>query len=147
MRRPTNLRITAFITFAVIVGFGVRAINQDSSTQNKEAASKQELMDAYVGNFGEVSGDGVLAAAISRRGPLITGVTAQPIVGVDALSIAAERCAKIAFGRIAIDLLATGTLSGAAVAIVVASQTSKTGAEIAYVTDLDQCAIIYSERL
>lgn len=147
MRRRSTLGIAILIAFAVIVGFGLRAINQDSSTQNKQAASEQHLMDAYVGHFGEVSGEGVLAAAISRRGPVTVGATAQQIVGGDALSLAAERCAKIEFRGVAIDLLATGTLSGEGVAIIVAAQTSKTVAQVAYVTDLDQCTIVYSERL
>jgi hypothetical protein len=61
--------------------------------------------------------------------------------------MAAERCAEVALSGVDISLLATGTLDGDGVAIIVASKTPATDAEIAYLTDLDQCTIIYSERL
>ena len=147
MRKQALIVAAALLAFAVIIGFGAQAISQDSSEQKKQPPKMAHLMDVYAGHFGEVSGDGVLAAAISRRGPITVGVTAKRIVGGDGLSMAAERCAKVALRGVDISLLATGTLDGEGVAIIVAAKTPATNAEIAYVTDLDQCTIIYSERL
>lgn len=147
MRKQGLIVAAALLAFALIIGFSARAISQDSSEKSQKSHKMQHLMDSYAGHFGEVSGDGVLAAAISRRGPVTVGVTAQRIVGGDGLSMAAERCAKVALRGIDISLLATGTLDGQGVAILVAAKTPATAAEIAYVTDLDQCTIIYSERL
>lgn len=147
MRKQALIVTSAVLAFAVIIGFGAQAIIQDSSEQKKQPHKMERSKDVYAGHFGEVSGEGVLAAAISSRGPIPGGVTAQPIIGGDDLSMAAQRCAEVALSGVDISLLATGTLEGEGVAILVASKTPGTGAEIAYVTDLDQCTIIYSERL
>ncbi len=151
MRRGSIVVLATLLASALIVVFGVIAINQDSrppkKQQNKKGVDTPNLGDTYVGNFGEVSGDGVLAAAILRKGPVTVGLTAAEIVGSDRLSMAAESCAKVALGGVPIDLLATGTLNGERVAIIVASKTTSAGAQVAFVTNLDQCVIIYSERL
>ncbi|AKL74601.1 hypothetical protein IMCC26256_112342 [Actinobacteria bacterium IMCC26256] len=147
MRKQALIITSALLAFAVIIGFGAQAISEDSSEEKKQPDKMAQSMDVYTGYFGEVSGDGVLAAAISSHGPIPVGVTAQPIIGGDDLSMAAERCAEVALKGVDISLLATGTLEGKDVAIIVASKTPATDAEIAYVTDLDQCTIIYSERL
>ncbi|MEI6570136.1 MAG: hypothetical protein WCO36_01755 [Actinomycetes bacterium] len=147
MPKQALIITSALLAFAVIIAFGAQAISHDSSEQKNQPHKMAHLMDVYAGHFGEVSGDGVLAAAISRRGPVTVGVTAQPIISGDDLSMAAERCAEVALSGVDISLLATGTLDGEGVAIIVASKTPATDAEIAYLTDLDQCTIIYSERL
>ncbi len=147
MRKQALIITSALLAFAVIIGFGAQAISGDSSEQKKQPHKMGRSMDVYTGYFGEVSGDGVLAAAISSREPAPVGVTAQPIISGDDLSMAAERCAEVALSGVDISLLATGTLDGEGVAIIVASKTPATDAEIAYLTDLDQCTIIYSERL
>lgn len=147
MRRGSIVVLATLLAFAMIIVFGVIAINGDSRPPKKQGVDTPNLGDAYVGNFGEVSGDGVLAAAISRKGPVTVGVTAAESVGSDRLSMAAESCAKVALGGVPIDLLATGTLNGERVAIIVASKTTSAGAQLAFVTNLDRCLIIYSERL
>ncbi|MBJ7282207.1 MAG: hypothetical protein JHD40_03745 [Acidimicrobiia bacterium] len=147
MRKQALIVTTALLAFAVIIGFGAQAISEDSSEEKKQPHKMARSKDVYAGHFGEVSGEGVLSAAISSRGPIPGGVTAQPIIGVDDLSMAAQRCAEVALSGVEISLLATGTLQSEGVAIIVASKTPATDAEIAYVTDLDQCTIIYSERL
>ncbi|MBJ7382500.1 MAG: hypothetical protein JHC66_07925 [Acidimicrobiia bacterium] len=147
MRKQALIVTTALLAFAVIIGFGAQAISEDSSEEKKQPHKMARSKDVYAGHFGEVSGEGVLAAAISSRGPITVGVTAQPIIGGDDLSMAAQRCAEVALSGVEISLLATGTLQSEGVAIIVASKTPATDAEIAYVTDLDQCTIIYSERL
>ena len=151
MRRGSIVVLATLIAFALIIVFGVIAINGDSPAQNKQqnknGAHAPQLIGAYVGHLGEVSGEGVLAAAISRNGPAGVGVTAQRSISGDGLSEAAQRCANVALKGVLIDLLATGTLHGVGVAIIVASKTSSTGAQIAYITDLDQCTILYSERM
>ena len=147
MRKQALIITSALLAFAVIIGFGTQAISQDSSEAKKQPHKMAHSKDVYAGHFGEVSGEGVLAAAISSRGPIPAGVTAQPIIGGDDLSMAAQRCAEVALSGVDISLLATGTLQSEGVAIIVSSKTPATDAEIAYVTDLDQCTIIYSERL
>ncbi|MEY4008296.1 MAG: hypothetical protein RLZZ467_1363, partial [Gemmatimonadota bacterium] len=119
----------------------------DSGTR-PDAAPRAHIMDSYIGGIGEVGTDDALRVAIQRRGPVDQGLgqdpTATSLLNGSGLSIAAERCVRVNIPGKSVSMLATGTWTTQPVAVYVAEVT---GAEVAFVSDLSSCAIVYSLRL
>jgi hypothetical protein len=92
--------------------------------------------------------DDALRTAIQRRGPVDQGLAADPtatsLLNGSGLSIAAERCVRVNIPGKSVSLLATATWKAQPVVVYVADVT---GAEVAFVSDLSSCAIVYSLRV
>jgi hypothetical protein len=150
-RSPKNLGllIGGVIALAVIVTVAIIVIvrSGDSGTKNATPA-RAHIMDSYIGGLGEVGTDDALRTAIQRRSPVDQGLaqdtTATSPLNGSGLSIAAERCVRVNIPGRSVSLLATATWKAQPVVVYVADVT---GAEVAFVSDLSSCAIVYSLRV
>jgi len=150
-RSPKNLGllIGGVIALAVIVTVAIIVVVRSGDSGTKNAAPpRAHIMDSYIGGLGEVGTDDALRTAIQRRGPVDQGLgqdtgATNPLNG-SGLSIAAERCVRVNIPGRSVSLLATATWKAQPVVVYVADVT---GAEVAFVSDLSSCAIVYSLRI
>ncbi|MFM7271859.1 MAG: hypothetical protein ACKO2C_09555 [Actinomycetes bacterium] len=134
---------------AVLIGGGLWAQRDDGTpARTTRHGMGPHVMDAYIGGIGEIGEPQQLSAAIARRGPvdvgLGTGATSTTVLGGSGLPIAAERCVRVSMPGRDVSLVATGQFRGLGAAIWV---TRAGGADVAFVSALDSCDILYSLRL
>ncbi|MEY3361110.1 MAG: hypothetical protein RL531_829 [Actinomycetota bacterium] len=150
-RRPRNLGVLAgaIIGVAGVVAFAVVLLTGSADEPARKAgAGHSHTMDSYIGSVGEIGTDEALRAAIVRRGRVDVGLAADPtatsLLNGSGLSIAAERCVRVNLPGRTVSLLATGTWQEQPAVVYVAEVTD---ARVAFVSDLAECAILYSLRL
>lgn len=148
-RSPKNLGLLvgAAIAVAMVVTVAIMVITRPDESPKAEPV-RAHIMDAYIGSLGEIGTDDALRTAIQRRGPVDQGLTRDPtatsLLNGSGLSIAAERCVRVNIPGKSVGLLATGTWKAQPVVVYVAEVT---GADVAFVSDLSSCAIVYSLRV
>lgn len=143
--------IAAAVVAVVAVAAGIAfAVTRPEPTRRRGAhhSMGSHVMDAYIGGIGEIGDPRNLSAAIARRGPVDVGLgsgsTPTTVLGGSGLPIAAERCVRVAMPGRTVSLVATGEFRGLGAAIWV---TRAGGADVAFVSALDSCDILYSQRL
>lgn len=149
-RSPKNLGLVigALIAVAVIVTVAIIVVVGPGSSDPEPKAAHAHIMDSYIGSVGEIGTDDALRTAIQRRGPVDQGLAPDPTgtrpLNGSGLSIAAERCVRVNIPGKSVGMLATGTWKAQPVVVYVAEVT---GADVAFVSDLSSCAIVYSLRV
>jgi hypothetical protein len=150
-RRRTAIGVGAGAAVLALVVGGLLWARRDGSAPKRTTrhhAMGSHVMDAYIGGIGEIGEPQQLSAAIARRGPvdtgLGTGATTTTVLGGSGLPIAAERCVRVTMPGRSVSLVATGEFRGLGAAIWV---TRAGGADVAFVSALDSCDILFSLRL
>jgi hypothetical protein len=149
-RRRIAVAAGAGAAVLALVVAGVLWARRDDGTASRprQHAMGSHVMDAYIGGIGEIGEPQQLSAAIARRGPvdagLGTGATSTSALGGSGLPIAAERCVRVTMPGRSVSLVASGEFHGRSAAIWV---TRAGGADVAFVSALDSCDILYSLRL